>query len=214
MFQVHSAPSVNLPEHRQDSTGFVPVVVDTPSTRLREEELRQEHSEVSSPASYSSPTMQPKLAFGLKKTPASNTTPSSLPVQTNSKLDSVFTTEEDEVEKKPKKKLVPIEYSDEEKEASSGSSPVHDRERKRSRRSSGKSSSGRSSNHSSDLGTVVRGIASLSEGFLEDGKERKLTTEERKKMVQTLVNNIPTVKEEVFQYQLKWDQIDKVHLHT
>ena len=190
------------------------------SLRLREDRLKkEEHSEGNSPASYNSPT-QPKLAFGLKKVSTSNSSQSNAPVQSVSKkLDNIFSLEEDEQEQKPKKKLVPIEYSDEEEEESSGRSP--ESSRKRSRRSSGRGSSsgkrnssgGRSSSHrNNDIGMVIRGGGGSGSlmGDMEDGRERKLTADERKKMVQTLVNNIPTAKEEVFQYQLKWDQIDKV----
>lgn len=197
---------------------------DHPSLLPRNNQVKQEGSEDTSPASYNSPT-QPKLAFGLKKsTPNSNSSGAALAAQgppaKPSKLGRVFTSEEDEVEKKPKKKLVPIEYSDEEGEeptnisASSRRSPAGGRKRSRHHSSSsgkGSSSSRRRSSGNRDVGIVMRGSSlSSGDGMMEDMKDRKLTADERKKMVQTLVNNIPTSKEEVFEYQLKWDQIDKV----
>ena len=199
--QVHSAPSVNAPDK------FHPVTSD-------HAHVGRDVGEDESPASYNSPTTQTKLAFGLKK--SSNSTggqsQSMLASQSkSSKLEKVFSaTDDEEVDAKPKKKLVPIEYSDEEgeEELSSRRSP----ERKRSRRSSGRESSRRSSGHrsggSGDVGLVARGSGDMLS--LEEVKDRKLTNEERKKLIQSLVNNIPTSKEEVFQYQLKWDQIDKV----
>ena len=179
------------------------------------EAVSGEPSEGNSPASHNSPT-QAKLAFGLKKAPAASQVPSSLTVgqSKSSNLEKIFTSEEDDLEKKPKKKLVPIDYSDEEGDEDEDSG--RDSRKKRSRRSSGKSSSSRrsSNHHSSEVGMVSRGSGDGLMMSLEEMKDRKLTSEERKKMTQTLVNNIPTVKEEVFQYALKWDQIDKVRWDT
>ena len=43
------------------------------------------------------------------------------------------------------------------------------------------------------------------------GEDRKkIPADERKKMIQTLVSGIPTTKEELFEYELKWDAIDQV----
>ena len=41
-------------------------------------------------------------------------------------------------------------------------------------------------------------------------ERKKIPPEERKKMIQTLVSGIPTTKEELFEYDLKWDAIDQV----
>ena len=43
---------------------------------------------------------------------------------------------------------------------------------------------------------------------VEDRK--KIPPDERKKMIQTLVKGIPTTKEELFEYELKWEAIDQV----
>ena len=213
MSQVHSAPSVSAPDKFHAVTSSSLLLRGEPPTGGGDDQ---------SPASYDSPTTQTKLTFGLKK---SSNTPSgqnqsmlASSQSKSSKLERVFSTADDEeIESKPKKKLVPIEYSDEEEEEphfrrsrSRSRSP----ERKRSRRYSGRESSRRSSGHRSgggDVGLVQRG-SSLSSGdglSLEEMKDRKLSNDERKKLIQSLVNNIPTSKEEVFQYQLKWDQIDK-----
>lgn len=216
--QVHSAPSVNAPNQSQ-STGFQPVApARAPHHLMENEHGKQRGSEGTSPAaSYDSPT-QPKLAFGLKKTTGSTAASAAggmnagVTNQAKSKLDKVFTAEDDEQEEKPKKKLVPIEYSDEEDDEDERSPQPP---RKRSRHSSsGKGSSSRRRGSNSDVGMVTRGGSSLSagEGLMGDVGDRKLTADERKRMVQKLVNNIPTAKEEVFEYQLKWDQIDKVLL--
>lgn len=43
------------------------------------------------------------------------------------------------------------------------------------------------------------------------GEDRKkIPPDERKKMIQTLVKGIPTSKEELFEYELKWEAIDQV----
>lgn len=41
-------------------------------------------------------------------------------------------------------------------------------------------------------------------------ERKKITPDERKKMIQNLVSSIPTTKEELFEYVLKWDAIDQV----
>lgn len=221
---MHSAPSVDAP----DTKGFHPVSTDHASPLIRSSEQEQQSQEnnnnINSP---SSPTQGNKLAFGLllkKSSTGSTNQPQPLAVASTTvqtaKLDRVFASEDDDVESKPKKKLVPIEYSDDEDEGDGyGRSPDGGgRRRRRSHRSSGKgsSSSRRSSNHhgtagGGDIGVVDRGSSlSSTEGLLEDLKDRKLTSDERKRVTQKLVNSIPTTKEEVFQYELKWDQIDKV----
>ena len=188
-----------------------PVPAPTASILLRggnNSDLKQDHSEGNSPAACNSPN-QAKLAFGLKKTPAPNPTQATLSTgqSKSAKMEKIFATEEEDVETKPKKKLVPIEYSDEEGEEEG------DSRKKRSRRSSGSGRSSSSRRHhssgSNDVGIVARGSGDVIL-LQEVPKDRKLTSEERKKMTQTLVNSIPTTKEEVFRYQLKWDQIDKV----
>ena len=41
-------------------------------------------------------------------------------------------------------------------------------------------------------------------------ERKKIPPEERKKLIQNLVSSIPTTKEELFEYELKWDAIDQV----
>ena len=41
---------------------------------------------------------------------------------------------------------------------------------------------------------------------------RALNEEEKKKQTKKLISSIPTLKEEVFQYDLSWSMIDKVGL--
>lgn len=228
-------------------------VGDTASSFIHlpfEEEVKQDQREV--PNSLNSPS-QTKLTFGMKKTTtmvSTNSNPSSLPAQEKSKLDSVFAVEDIDIEQKPKKKLVPIEYSDDEEEdahgngvggkggsgggggrsgggGGGGSPKSSSSSSRRSRRSSGRMSrssrderrderSGDKGSSSSggggEVGIVMRGRGRnlVMIGAEEGVKDRKLTPEERKKMVQQLVNNIPTAKDEVFRYDLKWDQIDEV----
>ena len=150
------------------------------------ESLKQEGE---SPASRESP--QPaKLAFELtKKTTASSHQSGSKPSAKKSKLESIFSTDDEDLDVKPKKKLVPIDYSDEEDQGRADEG--------RNRRSKGEKEGD---------GDVSMKLALLKPA--DSGK--KLSSEERKKLVQTLVNNIPTSKEEVFKYELKWDQIDQV----
>ena len=111
-----------------------------------------------------------KFTIGMKKTPSA---PANPPPTQKARLESVFSAEADEIEEKPKKKLVPIDYSDEEDGARNGNGdalalrPIHD---------------------------------------------RKISAEERKKMVQNLVNSIPSAKEEVFKYVLRWEQMDSVSI--
>lgn len=158
------------------------------------ESLRQQDGE--SPASRDSP-QAPKLTFGLtKKTSGRSGTPTT--ATKKSKLESIFSTEDEEMELKPKKKLVPIDYSDEEQEHGTTN---NDHGRKREGRGKMERDVGE--------GDVSMKLALLKPA--DSGK--KLSSEERKKLVQSLVNNIPTSKEEVFQYELKWDQIDQVRRH-
>lgn len=149
-----------------------------------------------SPASRDSPQMA-KLAFGLKKT-TSGASGNIAPAK-KSKLESIFSTEDEEVELKPKKKLVPIDYSDEDEQstAAGGGGGVGE---KATQSKHGKSGDKEGEND------VSMKLALLKPA--DSGK--KLSNEERKKLVQTLVNNIPTSKEEVFKYEMKWDQIDQV----
>ncbi len=144
---------------------------------VKEEEADDRSSE--------SPQLAPKLAFGLsKKKTSSSASSSTLPPSKKPKLENVFSMEEDEVELKPKRKLVPIDYSSEGEEKDSERPSREEREGVK--------------------GEPASLVASASLG------ERKLSTEEKKKVVQTLVNTIPTSKDEVFAYELKWEAIDKV----
>lgn len=52
---------------------------------------------------------------------------------------------------------------------------------------------------------------------LDDEKEptsastkKETTVEDKRKMIKNLIEKIPTVKEELFQYSLKWDIVDEV----
>ena len=119
-----------------------------------------------------SPQTGMKLTFGLKKSSSSGSGTAALPPAKKAKLDKVFNPMEDERERKIKKKLVPIDYSEEEEQAVD----VDGR----------------------------RGSTSA--------EEHKVGSEERKKMIQNLVNSIPTSKEDVFAYDLKWEAIDKVQV--
>ena len=146
-----------------------------------------------SPASRDSP-QAPKLTFGLTKKTTGGRSGTPAGATTKSKLESIFSTEDEEMELKPKKKLVPIDYSDEEQEH--GTNNDHSRKRE----------GGRKREREAGESDVSIKLALLKPA--DSGK--KLSSEERKKLVQTLVNNIPTSKEEVFKYELKWDQIDQV----
>lgn len=189
LLQVQSAPAVQAPEikdHPKEKSIGDGITIE-PVSRDREEALKREES--GSPGSRDSPVTSSKLTFGYKKSTSSTTSSgptssSSLaPSAKKSKLQSIFSGVEDEAEEKPKKILVPIEYSDEESEQ------VSERKRK---------------------GSIVGGVGSSFRGGSELDGDKKLTAEDRKRLTQDLVNSIPTSKEEVFQYQLKWEQIDKV----
>ena len=150
-----------------------------------------------SPASRDSP-QAPKLTFGLTKKSTGGRSGTPAGATTKSKLESIFSTEDEEMELKPKKKLVPIDYSDEEQEH--GTNNDHNRKKEgRGKREREREGGGGESDVSMKLALLKPA---------DSGK--KLSSEERKKLVQTLVNNIPTSKEEVFKYELKWDQIDQV----
>lgn len=150
-----------------------------------------------SPASRDSP--QPaKLAFGLMKKMSSSGSGGS--AAKNSKLESIFSTEEEEMDLKPKKKLVPINYSDEEDQSGN----IGEEQAKKTAQSRhGKAA------EKGESGDVSMKLALLKPA--DSGK--KLSSEDRKKLVQSLVNNIPTLKEEVFKYEIKWEQIDQVKMH-
>ena len=181
---MQSAPAVQAPEikdhPREKSTGDG--ITIEPLTHDREEALKKEATSADgSPASTDSPQTLTKLSFGFRKssssTGPSTSSSSGVPAAKKSKLDAIFSGMDDEAEEKPKKKLVPIEYSDEEGDQSS-----------------------------EGLGKRKRHSKTGSESM----EDKKISAEERKKLTQELVNSIPTSKEEVFQYQLKWEQIDKV----
>ena len=149
-----------------------------PFEPLRPEEaaLKKEEAEKAE-----SPQTGMKLTFGLKKS-GSGTGAATLPPAKKAKLEKVFNPMEDDREKKTKKKLVPIDYSEEEEEA---------------------------------VGMVGRrGSTSVDEAArrVSTAEEHKMGSEERKKMIQNLVNSIPTSKDDVFAYELKWEAIDKVCL--
>lgn len=148
-----------------------------------------------SPASRDSPQMA-KLAFGLKKTTSGAS--GNMPPAKKSKLESIFSTEDEEVELKPKKKLVPIDYSDDDEQstASAGGGSLGGK--------AGQNRHGKGGDKGENDVSVKLALLKPA----DSGK--KLSNEERKKLVQTLVNNIPTSKEEVFKYEMKWDQIDQV----
>ena len=240
MVNVQSDPSVDVPEKPAQPAGFQPMAMTevTDNTIHQEEELKKEQSEEASTSATNSPS-QPKLAFGLKKQsfPTTNS-------KQSSKMDGIFASEDSNIEEKPKKKLVPIEYSDDEMPVQNQSRDEKGREERRRDRDRGemddrhRSNSSRSpkssrrSRHSSssrsggrrderggsdkagnEVGYMLQGRGGVGDGIMmEEGmKDRKLTPEERKRVVQQLVN-IPTSKEEVFKYKLKWNQIDNVCL--
>lgn len=149
-----------------------------------------------SPTSRDSPQMA-KLAFGLKKTTGGAS--GNIPPAKKSKLESIFSTEDEEVELKPKKKLVPIDYSDEDDQSTAavGGGDVG------MKASQSKHGKGGDKEGENDMSMKLALLKPADSG-------KKLSNEERKKLVQTLVNNIPTSKEEVFKYEMKWDQIDQV----
>ena len=165
-----------------------------------------------------------KLTFGLKKSSKSINPTSRAPAKKKSRLEAIFSSEADEIEEKPKKKLVPIDYSDEEDSRGRGmasNGAIRLGKRKMSSNTSesfgalaqvegekterGNSVKIDTSAHESALG-IVRNV--LSETKLPSDK--KFTADERKKMVQSLVNSIPSSKQEVFQYTLRWEQMDAV----
>jgi len=232
--QVHSAPSVDIPDKPAQQAGFHPMPLtevisdssaNTSHRTPREEELRREQAEeTANNLSANNSPSQPKLIFGLKKQNA-NSNSNQL-----SKLEGVFTSEENDAEEKPKKKLVPIDYSDDEMPVDSrdgrgyhkrrrdrndsdrgGSDDSRSPKSQRSRHSSSSRSGGHRRDDRGGGGGGGRG-GSAGDNILidESVRDRKLTPDERKRVVQQLVNNIPTSKEEVFEYQLKWSQIDKV----
>lgn len=184
--QVQSAPVVMAPEikdHPKEKSVGDGITIRT-FEPLRPEEVvgrEEEDGEGEDTPSSGSPQTAPKLAFGLMKKSSSSGGNPSLPPPKKAKLEHVFSTEEDEAEWKPKKKLIPIEYSEEEQQAV-----------------------GRTNKTAQVPSKSQRGSAK------QPHEDRKITTEERKKMIQNLVNSIPTTKDEVFAYELKWEQIDKV----
>ena len=57
-------------------------------------------------------------------------------------------------------------------------------------------------------GALEREVSEMAARY--GGEERRIPAEEKKKMIQTLVKGIPTTREELFEYELKWDAIDQV----
>ena len=228
--QVQSAPFVDVPEKPAQPAGFQPMamteVTDNSIHRTpQEEELKKEQSEEASTSATNSPS-QPQLAFGLKKQSFATTNSNQ-----SSKMDGIFASENNDIEEKPKKKLVPIEYSDDEMPVQNQSRDEKgceeirrdrcrgemddrhgsdsSRSPKSSRRSCHSSSSqsggrrderGGSDKACNEVGLMVQGRGGVGDGIMmEEGmKDRKLTPEECKRVVQQLVNNISISKEEVF----------------
>lgn len=161
-----------IKEHLTESTDTTPFEFLPSREEAIKKEIKEAHSDEASPAQQDSP-LTSKLAFGLKMASKSFTSTSlASGGKKKSKLDTVFSSEADEVEQKPKRRIVPIDYSDEEDSRENGSLRL-------------------------DGSSSVRG-------------SKKLTVDERKKMVHNLVNSIPSSKEEVFQYILRWEQLDAV----
>ena len=185
-YPTQSAPPVRAPEmkgHPKERSLGDGIMI------AKAESLRQDGG---SPASRDSP-QAPKLTFGLTKKTAGGQS-GAVPSTKKSRLESIFSTEDEDIELKPKKKLVPIDYSDEEEQGT-----TNDEHSKR--RDGGKGGGEREGD--SDVSMKLALLKPADSG-------KKLTSEERKKLVQSLVNNIPTSKEEVFKYELKWDYIDQV----
>lgn len=163
-----------IKDHPREKTIGEGITIRTFEPLKPEEVVKREEEE-----KPDSPQVAPKLIFGLRKssTSASGT---SLPPAKKTKLESVFNAKDDDAEERPKRKLVPIDYSEEEQAAvrdGDGRKPSEDKRAERSK---------------------------------SDASSKKVPAEERKKMIQNLVNSIPTTKEGVFSYELKWDAIDKV----
>ena len=222
IFQVHSAPVVEAPlikEHPDQ-----PTITSSFEFLPQEEAPKKEtHSESVSPMQTDSSQIS-KFTFGLKKSTTSVTPSARAPVTKKSRMDIIFSSEADEIEEKPKKKLVPIDYSDEEDSrgrgvASNGTIKLGKRKMSSSTSESfgsqaqvdGKTTSNSvkidTSAHESALG-IVRNVSSET----KPPSDKKFTADERKKMVQSLVNSIPSSKLEVFQYTLRWEQMDAVSL--
>ena len=54
------------------------------------------------------------------------------------------------------------------------------------------------------------GSAHFTAAMAEVPPEGKMTAEDRKKLIQSLVNSIPSRREELFNWDLKWNYIDQV----
>ena len=61
-------------------------------------------------------------------------------------------------------------------------------------------------------GALEREVSEMAAKY--SGDDRRIPPDEKKKMIQTLVKGIPTTKEELFEYELKWDAIDQVRGET
>jgi RNA-binding protein 25 len=57
-------------------------------------------------------------------------------------------------------------------------------------------------------GALEREVSEMAAKY--SGDDKRIPPDEKKKMIQTLVKGIPTTKEELFEYELKWDAIDQV----
>eukprot|EP00731_Ephydatia_muelleri_P028042 Em0019g915a len=156
-FQIQSAPSVNTPELKESPHDPTDIEFSTSKSfePLSLDEIKKEAD-----GSTSSPHSGPKFAFGFGRKSSLVSSSSCVASEKKAKLETVFNPDEDEgLGSKPKIKLVPIEYTEEEQQAV--------------------------------------------------GRTNKIPKEEKNKMVQNLVNSIPTAKEELFAYELKWETIDK-----
>ena len=159
--QIQSAPSVNTPELKESPHDPTDIEFSTSKSfePLSLDEIKKEAD-----GSTSSPHSGPKFAFGFGRKSSLVSSSSCVASEKKAKLETVFNPDEDEgLGSKPKIKLVPIEYTEEEQQAV--------------------------------------------------GRTNKIPKEEKNKMVQNLVNSIPTAKEELFAYELKWETIDKVSMH-
>ena len=58
-------------------------------------------------------------------------------------------------------------------------------------------------------GALEREVSQMAARYGAEDRQR-IPSDEKKRMVQTLVKGIPTTKEELFEYELKWDAIDQV----
>ncbi|XP_065920862.1 RNA-binding protein 25-like isoform X2 [Dysidea avara] len=138
--QVQSAPNVSPTFKPVAETSYSP---DSTSYNIKDEPMDED--------------LKPKLTFGLKSggSSTSGMTTTSKP----STVEKVFNQEEEELfVARKQRKLVPIEYSEEEQQAV--------------------------------------------------GRSNHMSSDERKNLVQNLIKNIPTERDELFAYTVKWECLD------